>query len=329
MKVLMIGGTGLISTAVVEESLHRGIDVFLLNRGKNKANFSRETHQFIADINDEDVVKKVIGQHTFDVIVDFIAFKVEDVKRDYRLFKNKTKQYVFISSASAYQKPLPKLPITEDIPLDNKFWKYSQNKKYCEEFLLQINDPGFNVTIIRPSHTYSNKSLIFQLKSGKHPFTLIDRMLNHKPIIIPDDGLSKWTLTYHKDFAKGFVDVLGNKDTYQNYYHLTSEKVYTWNQIVYSIYDTLQITPHLIYIPTSEILKVFPEFEGELYGDKYEDAIFDNAKIKSVAPNYTSKTEYTSIVKQVISYYLSHKEEQTVDYDFIDRYDKLIDNYKE
>ncbi len=328
MKVLMIGGTGLISTAVVEEALSRDMDIYLLNRGNNKASFSKPVNHIIADIYDEVGVLKALGEHKFDVIVDFIAFTVDHVKRDYRLFKDKTNQYIFISSASAYQKPLPKLPITEEIPLDNKYWKYSQNKKYCEEYLLGLNDPNFNVTIIRPSHTYNDHGLIFQLKSGTHPYTMIDRMLNHKQIILPDQGESKWTLTYNKDFAKAFVDILGNKDTYQNFYHLTSEKVYTWNEIILSMYKTLKVEPNIVYIPTKEILKYFPEFEGELYGDKYESAIFDNSKIKKVAPNYTSVTEYPDIVKNAINYYLSHEELQKIDHEFIKRYEKLINDYK-
>jgi nucleoside-diphosphate-sugar epimerase len=154
---------------------------------------------------------------------------------------------------------------------------------------------------------------------------MIDRILKDKPIIIPDDGKSLWTLTYNKDFAKGFVDVFGNEKTYQNYYHLTSEKVYTWNQIIQSMYDALGKKPNIIYISTDDILEVFPEFKGELYGDKKEDAVFDNSKIKEVAPNYTSHTEYTDVVKEVIAYYLNHKDSQIIDEKFIEKYEKLIE----
>lgn len=328
MKVLMIGGTGLISTAVVEEALQRDMDVYLLNRGHKNIIFSKPIHSIVADIHDEDAVHKALENEFFDVIIDFIAFSVDHVKRDYRLFKNKTKQYIFISSASAYQKPLPKLPITEDIPLDNKYWAYSRNKQYCETYLQGLNDREFNVTIIRPSHTYNDQGLIFQLKSGTHPYTLIDRMLKNKPIILPDQGESKWTLTYNKDFAKAFVDIFGNEKTYHDFYHLTSDKVYTWNEITHAIYQALDVKPNIIYIPTKDILKHFPEFEGELYGDKYESAIFDNQKIKSVAPNYTSITEYPDIAKLAVNYYLSHKEAQKIDDAFIKRYEKLISEYK-
>lgn len=328
MKILMIGGTGLISTAVVEEALNRDLDVYLLNRGHKKVSFSKEVHQIIADIHDHEGVKKALKNLEFDVIVDFIAFTVDHVKRDYELFKDKTTQYVFISSASAYQKPLPKLPITEDIPLDNKYWGYSQNKKYCEEYLLNLYDPNFKVTIIRPSHTYNDQGLVFQLHSGSHPFTLLDRMLHHKRIVLPDDGNSKWTLTYNKDFAKGFVDVLGNEKTYNDFFHLTSDKVYTWNEITHGIYQALNVKPNIVYIPTKFILKHFPEFEGELYGDKYASTVFDNSKIKSVAPHYTSETEYPDIAKLAVNYYLTDVSKQTIDEAFIKRYEKLIEDYQ-
>lgn len=324
MKILFIGGTGLISTAVVEEALKRDMDVFLLNRGNKEVNFSKSVKTLISDINDEQRVAELLVGHTFDVVIEFFAFTVEHVQRDYRLFKGKTKQYVFISSASAYHKPIPELPITEDIPLENPYWGYSQNKKYAEEYLLSLKDEDFNVTIIRPSHTYNDQSLVFQLKSGQYPYTMIDRILKDKPIIIPDDGKSLWTLTYNKDFAKAFVDVFKNENTYQNYYHLTSEKVYSWNEIIESIYQALNKKPNIIYISTDDILKVFPEFKGELYGDKKEDAIFDNSKIKSVAPNYVSETEYTDIVKNVVNYYLTHKEAQSIDSKFIERYERLM-----
>jgi nucleoside-diphosphate-sugar epimerase len=328
MKILVIGGTGLISTAVVEEALQRDLDVYILNRGHKALTFSKEVKQLVADIHDHGKVKEVLKDHIFDVIIDFIAFTVDHVKRDYELFKDKTTQYIFISSASAYQKPLPKLPITEDIPLDNPYWQYSQNKKHCETYLLNLHDPNFKVTIIRPSHTYNDQSLIFQLKSGSHPFTLIDRMLHQKRIILPDDGNSKWTLTYHKDFSKAFVDIIGNEKAYNEFFHLTSEKVYTWKEITHAIYDALNVKPNIVYIPTEFILKHFPEFEGELYGDKYASAVFDNSKIKNIAPNYTSKTEYPEIAKKAVNYYMSHVEQQTIDEEFIKRYEKLIKDYQ-
>ncbi|MGM0495566.1 MAG: NAD-dependent epimerase/dehydratase family protein [Bacillota bacterium] len=328
MKVLSIGGTGLISTAVSHLAVKRGIDLYVLNRGNNNDVLPKQVKNIICDINNDEAIKKALKGHKFDVVVDWIAFKVEHVKRDYRLFKNITKQYVFISSASAYQKPIPKLPITEDVPLDNPYWNYSKNKQYCEEYLLSIKDSDFNITIIRPSHTYNDTLLIFQLIPWDYPYTILKRMLERKPIVLPDNGKSLWTLTYNYDFAEAFLDVLGNESAYNDYFHLTSDKVYTWTQIANFIYDGLKIEPNIEYIPSSFIIKYFPEVKGELYGDKKDSAVFDNSKIKSIAPNYKSKVEYSDIVKRAVKHYLETPELQKVDKEFDKRYDNLIAEYK-
>lgn len=329
MKVLFIGGTGLISTAVTNQATKRDIKIFVLNRGNQNKKLPKGVTSILCDINNKTAAQETLKDYTFDVVVNWIAYTKDQVKNDYELFKNKTKQYIFISSASAYQKPLPKLPITEDIPLDNKYWEYSQNKQYCEEYLLNIKDENFNVTIIRPSHTYNDQSLIFQLKSSQYPFTILKRMIDQKEIILPDDGTSLWTLTYNYDFAEAFLDMLGNEKTYNNYYHLTSDKVYDWNHLTQAVYDALDVKPRVIHIPTDFILKHFPEFKGELYGDKRESAVFDNSKIKAVAPNYVSKTEYPDIVKRAVKYYLNNKDLQVIDERFIKRYEELIKDYKQ
>ncbi len=328
MKVLFIGGTGIISTAVSKLAIKKGIDLYVLNRGKKNSVLPKKVKCLIGDINNKEEVNKLLEGHYFDSIVQWISYTVEDVKRDYELFKGYTKQYIFISSASAYFKPLPFLPITEEMPLGNKYWEYSENKKKCEEYLLGIHNDDFNVTIIRPSHTYNDKMLISQLKSNKHPYTMINRILKNKEIIIPDEGMNLWTLTYNEDFAYGFIDVLGNQQTYGQYYHLTSNKVYTWERINEMISEALEVTPNIIYIPTEYILKHFPEFLPELYGDKSKSAIFDNTKIKSISPHYRSKTDYDNIVKKAVKYYLSDKDTQIVDVEFDKRYDKLISEYK-
>lgn len=327
MKVLFIGGTGLISTAVTNQAINRGIDLYLLNRGNNNDFLPNKVKTITCDINNLEAVKKELTNQKFDCVVDWIAYTVDHVKRDYNLFKNITQQYIFISSASAYQKPLPKLPITEDIPLDNPYWQYSQNKKYCEEYLLSLNDPNFNVTIIRPSHTYNDFQLVFQLSPWKYPFTILKRMIEKKPIILPDNGTSLWTLTYNEDFASAFLDILGNPLTYNNYYHLTSDKVYTWKQITNFIYDALNIEPNIVFIPTDEILEFFPNLKGELYGDKKDSAVFDNSKIKSVAPNYKSETEYFEIAKRAVKYNLENPEVQVIDKEFNERYNQLINHH--
>lgn len=324
MKVLFIGGTGIISTAVSHVAVNRGIDLYVLNRGSNNDTLPANVHILQADIYHEDQVKQVLAGHFFDAIVEWIAFTVEHVERDVRLFQDHTNQYVFISSASAYQKPLPFLPITEKMPLDNPYWQYSKNKQLCEEYLLDHQTKSFKVTIVRPSHTYNNRMLIGQLKSNAHPYTLLARMKQGKPIIIPDKGMQLWTLTYNYDFAEGFVDVLGNKKTYGTYYHLTSDKVYTWERIQELIAEQLGVPMNVVYIPWDTIFEHFPEFKPEILGDKHKSTIFDNKKIKKVAPNYTSKTEYGDILKECIDYYQTHPELQTIDEEFDRRYDALI-----
>lgn len=328
MKILFIGGSGLISTAVSSTVVKRGHELYVLNRGNQNDKLPKETQFIKGNIKDIQAMEQIMANSFYDVIVDWIAFTEDDVARDYRLFKNHTKQYVFISSASAYQKPLPKLPIIEDIPLDNQFWQYSENKAKCETYLLRLNDPDFNVTIIRPSHTYDEHSIIFQVQPWTHPFTLLKQILDDKPIILPDDGKSKWTLTYNKDFAEGFVDVLGNEKAYNNFYHLTSEKIYTWEQLALKFFQVLKKKPNIIYIPTEKITDFMPELKGPLYGDKKDSAIFDNAKIKEVSKNYTSKTDYLDIIDDAVSYYLNNPDLQSINEEFLKRYNELIEIYK-
>lgn len=328
MKVLFIGGTGIISTAVSKVAIDRGIDLYILNRGHRNDKLPEGAKILVGDIYKPDEVKEVLKGHFFDSIVQWISFTVEHVKRDYLLFKEFTNQYIFISSASAYQKPLPYLPVTEKVPLGNKYWEYSENKKKCEEYLFSIQDPNFHVTVIRPSHTYNEEMLISQLNSGQKPYTLIDRMLHDKPIILPDDGQSLWTLTFNQDFASAFVDVLGNRKTYDDFYHLTGDKVYTWEQINQMICDAVGVKPNVIHIPTDTILQYFPEFRGELYGDKKDSATFDNTKIKEIAPHWLSRTEYGDIVKLAVKRFLDDPNLQEVDEDFNQRYDALIEAYQ-
>lgn len=328
MKVLFIGGTGIISTAVSKEVVKRGIDLYVLNRGNHNDVLPDEATILIADIYNEKQVREVLKGHYFDAIVQWIAFTVEHVERDVELFQSFTDQYIFISSASAYQKPLPFLPVTEDMPLDNPYWQYSKNKQLCEEYLLSQQKDNFHVTIIRPSHTYNEKMLISQLKSNQHPYTMIQRMRDGKPIIIPDEGMQLWTLTYNADFAQAFVDVLGNPETYGEYYHLTSDKVYTWERINEMIAEAVGVTPHVVYIPWDRIFQDFPEFKPEILGDKQKSLIFDNSKIKSVAPNYVSETDYGNIVKLAVEYYDNNPELQSIDEEFNARYDTLIQAYQ-
>ncbi len=329
MKVLFIGGTGLISTAVTKLAIEKGIDLTLLNRGQRSSAFSNQVKQLVCDIYDENAVKEMMKDLHFDAIVDWIAFTVEHVERDYRLFKGHTDQYVFISTASAYQKPIPKLPITEhEVALDNPFWGYSKNKEKCERYLLGLNDQAFPVTIIRPSHTYNLQSVVSQLNSWPHPFTLLNRLKQHKPIIMPDQGKALWTLTFNEDFAHAFLDILGNKKAYNDFYHLTSEKSYTWMELFHMLKKATNSHSPLVYIPIEKIAEKFPDYEGSLLGDMRESALFDNSKIKKVAPHYLSKTGYEDVVHDIVRWYENHPEHQTIDEDFERRYEALVADYQ-
>ena len=328
MKVLFIGGSGLISSAVSELMMKEDFDLYLLNRGNNNTGLPKGIKFLIGDINKEEEVKELIKDKHFDVIVEWIAFTKEHVERDYRLFQGHTEQYVFISSASAYFKPILSYPITEDRPLGNKYWEYSDNKRLCEEYLKTIDDKSFNVTIIRPSHTYNDDKLVSIIKSWSDPYTIIDRLLKGQKIIIPGDGTSLWTLTYNKDFAEAFIKVLGNKKTYGENYHITSNALYTWEQICEVLSDNLGVKPNIIHIPTDFIVKNAPFLEGELLGDKHWSLIFDNSKIKEIAPNYNPLVRYENIAPIAIKRILENKNLQTIDEGFNEWYNKLVKDYE-
>ena len=328
MKVLFIGGSGLISTAVSELLMEEDFDLYLLNRGNNNSGLPKGIKYLIGDINKEKEVKELIEDEHFDVIVDWIAFTKEHVMRDYRLFKGHTNQYIFISSASAYYKPILSYPITEEIPLGNKYWEYSDNKRLCEEYLTSIIDDSFNITIIRPSHTYNDDKIVSVIKSWSDPYTIIDRLLKEDKIIIPGDGTSLWTLTYNQDFAEAFKKVLGNKKTFGETYHITSDFVYTWERINEIICENLGVKPNVIHIPTDFIVKHAPFLTGELLGDKHWSLIFDNSKIKEIASNFKSSTSYEEIAPKAIKRILKNKELQTIDEGFNEWYNRLIKDYE-
>ncbi|MBU1020115.1 MAG: NAD-dependent epimerase/dehydratase family protein [Firmicutes bacterium] len=328
MKVLFIGGSGLISTAVSKLAIKNNVDLYLLNRGNHNDSLPSEVKFIKGDINNVKQIREAIKDYQFDVVVDWIAYNVDQVERDYSLFKGKTKQYIFISSASAYIKPIPTYPITEKTPLGNKYWEYSENKKRCEEYLMSVNSKDFNVTIIRPSHTYNDQKIIAAIKSWGHPYTLIDRILKGKKIIVPGNGKSLWTLTYNEDFAEAFVEVLGNKKTYGESYHITSDFVYTWDHIHNLLYKALDVRPNIVHIPSDFIIKHAPELEGELFGDKDWSLIFDNDKIKQIAPDYKAKTKYEDTVKTAVNRLLTNRDLQTVDEEFNQLMDHIINEYE-
>lgn len=329
-KVLFIGGTGTISKAIVERLIQdSNYEVYLLNRGNRKVDYADKVKQIIADINDEKLVEEKIKDIEFDTICEFIGFTVEQLERDYRLFKNKTKQYIYISSASAYQKPCENYLITEETKLDNPYWQYSRDKKACEEYLLdKYKNEGFPVTIVRPSHTYDERSIPLGVHGNNGSWQVVKRMMEGKPVIIHGDGTSLWHLTFNKDFATGFIGLIGNDKCIGEIYHITGDEVLTWNQIYQIIADTLNVELKPYYV-SSKLLADFGkkyDFVGSLIGDKANSVVFDNSKIKEISPDMKTTIPFKQGCKIALDYILSHPEEcQREDLEFDKFCDDVID----
>lgn len=327
MKALFIGGTGTISTAITTQLAEQGWELYLINRGNRNANLPAEVKVLQADINDEARVAELIADLNFDVVADFIAFVPAQLERNYRLFKDKTKQFIFISSASAYQKPLSDYRINEGTPLSNPYWEYSRNKIACEDYLMKLyREEGFPVTIVRPSHTYDERSVPLGVHGNKGSYQVIKRMLEGKKVIIHGDGTSLWTMTHNSDFAKGFVGLMGNIHAIGEAVQITSEETLTWNQIYRAIAAALGVELKACYV-SSEFLDAASseDFRGSLIGDKANTVVFDNSKIKRLVPGFTCTKRFDQGVREVIDYVLSHPESQEEDKEFDIWCDKVID----
>jgi nucleoside-diphosphate-sugar epimerase len=325
MKVLFIGGTGVISMECSKLAVKKGIDLYLLNRGKSLRGIPEGAKVITGDIHDAESVRLAIANHSFDVVVDWIAFKEEHVKTGYELFNGKTAQYIFISSASVYQKPIPKLPITEETPIENKFWAYSRAKIDCEKFLMKAyKENNFPVTICRPSHTYDKTKN--PLKIDYLPFY---RMKNGKPIIIHDDGNSLWTLTHTKDFAKGFVGLLGKQEAIGEVYQITSDETLTWNEIAKIIAEKAGCELKIAHIPSSFIKQYDDEWAAGLLGDKACSVKFDNSKIKKLVPEFKCSIPFNVGAAEIADWYMNRKENQAIDKTLDVLMDKIIADYKQ
>ena len=285
MKVLFIGGTGFISTSVSRLALAKGLDLYLLNRGLRKPDLSG-AQSLTADIHQPEQVRAALRDLTFDVVVDWIAYTPEDIERDLAIFRGRTRQFVFISSASAYQKPPGHHVIRESTPLHNPYWDYSRNKIACEERLTRAyREEGFPVTIVRPSLTYGDANFPIAL-GGWGCYTLADRLKKGRPIIVHGDGSSLWVVTHAEDFAKGFLGLVGNAQARGEAFHITSDEVLTWNQIYETIADALGVKANIVHMASDFIARVSPSLTGPLLGDKTWSAIFDNSKIKAFVPGF-------------------------------------------
>lgn len=329
MKALFIGGTGTISTDVVALAQQRGWEITLLNRGSKKV--PEGTRSIIADINDEETVAKAIANENYDVVAQFIGYTAEDVQRDIRLFRNKTKQYIFISSASAYQKPLVDYCITESTPLSNPYWQYSRNKIEAEEVLMSAyRSDGFPVTIVRPSHTYNGTKPPVCVHGSKGNWQILKRILDGKPVIIPGDGTSLWTLTHSKDFAKGYVGLMANPHAIGNAFHITIDESMTWNQIYQTIADTLGKPLNALHVPSDFLARHGEnyDFKGELLGDKASTVVFDNSKIKRLVPDFVCNISMADGLRQAVQFMLAHPETQTPDLEFDSWCDRIADSMR-
>ncbi len=328
MKALFIGGTGTISTAISAKLLAAGHDLWLLNRGTRNDVLPPGANIIQADIgNEEDVAFKLSGQ-TFDVVADFIAFTPQQLERDYRLFRGKTKQFIYISSASAYQKPLSDYRINEGTPLSNPYWEYSRNKIAGEELLMRLyREEGFPVTIVRPSHTYSERSVPLGLHGPGGSYQVVKRMLEGKKVVIHGDGTSLWTMTHNRDFANGFVGLMGNIHALGETVQITSDETLTWNQIYQALADALGVELKPCYVSSEFIIASTPaewDLRGSLLGDKANSVVFDNTKLKRLVPGYTAAIRFDQGVRMTVEYVLSHPECQTEDAAFDEWCDKVI-----
>ena len=329
MKVLFIGGTGIISTAVSQLAVDRGIELYLFNRGNSNEFLPRGAKVINGDINNLELAKSLLDKHEFDVVVDWIAFTPEDIERDIELFKNRTKQFIFISSASVYQKPLEHYLITESTPISNPFWEYARNKIASENRLWkEYSNTGFPYTIVRPSFTYGVTLIPAVVTNNKMPMTLIDRIRKGKKVIVPGDGTSLWVMTHNTDFAKGFVGLLGNKDAIGEVFHITSDEVLTWDQIIKTIGEVVGVEPNIIHIPSDLINHYAPNIGAGLLGDKSTSVVFDNSKIKKFVPEFECAVKYKEGISRSFEWLGSHPKYCGIDHETNAVIDKIISKYE-
>ncbi len=332
MKVLFIGGTGNISTETSRLAISKGIDLYHLNRGVSSPEFPG-VKSLAADIKDKEQVRKVLEDHTFDVVVNFIAFTTDDIARDIDIFSGRTRQYIFISSASAYQKPPSHPIITESTPLYNPYWQYSRDKIACEDYLMAAyRNNAFPVTIVRPSHTYD--TVIPAAIGSWTDFTLIDRMRQGKEIIIHGDGNSLWVMTHAEDFAKAFTGLLGNVQAIGHSFHITSDEVLTWNQIYEAMAHAAGVKLNAVHMASDFICEVADKMgmewlRGNLFGDKAQSVIFDNTKIKRFVPGYTATIPFSEGIKRTIAWFDAQESRRVIDEYNNQLLDNVIHAYKQ
>lgn len=327
MKILLIGGTGTISGAIAKVLAQRGDDLTLLNRGNRAEDIPAGAKVIYCDINNEALVAEKLAGECFDAVCQFVGYKPEHVQRDYRLFAGKTKQYIFISSTAAYQKPVVNYRMTEETAFCNPYWDYAREKAACEEFLMQkYREEGFPVTIVRPSHTYGERSVPLAVRGKKGSWQILKRMMEGKKVIIHGDGTNLWTLTHNSDFAKGFVGLIGNPVALGEAFHITSDESVTWNQVYQIVADRLNVPLHAYHVSTDFLSAVNPphDYWGSLMGDKANSVVFDNTKLKKAVPGFQATVSVAEGIANTVDYVLAHPQCQADDPEFDDWCDKVI-----
>jgi nucleoside-diphosphate-sugar epimerase len=323
MKVLFIGGTGIISSACARLAVERGLELTLFNRGESQRAVPAGVRVLTGDIRDREAAAKTLGTERFDVVVDWVAYTPEHIESDLKLFGGRTGQYIFISSASAYQTPPVNLPVSEATLLANPFWGYSRNKIACEERLIRAYREGqLPITIVRPSHTYDRTLL--PMHGG---YTVVERMRRGRKVIVHGDGTSLWVLTHHRDFARGFLGLLGNSQAIGEIFHITSDELLTWNQIYQIVARAAGTEADIVHIPSDFIARHDPEWGSSLLGDKSHSMIFDNSKIKRLVPDFKAAIPFDRGAEEIIAWYDGDPARQVVDQEFDAILDRIIQAY--
>jgi nucleoside-diphosphate-sugar epimerase len=329
MRVLFIGGTGIISTACARLALERGVELTVLNRGRRGA--IHGAAQVTADVGDVTAATRALGTGAWDAVVDFISFTPADIEKRMELLHGRTRQYIFISSASVYQRPVTHYLVTESTPLANPFWQYSRDKIACEERLLRaLRDDGFPIVIVRPSYTYDETVIPLAVNSWSHPYTAVDRMRRGAPAIVPGDGTSLWTNTHNSDFAKGLVGLVGHQSATGHAFHITSDEVLSWNQIYEAVAEAAGVAaPQLVHVASDFIAACLPEKLGSLHGDKATSVVLDNSKIKRFVPDFVATTRFREGIKRSIAWYDADPARRQIDEQANRNWDRLLDAYDE
>jgi nucleoside-diphosphate-sugar epimerase len=322
---LFIGGTGVISSACTREALDAGLEVTVLNRGRSRTHTPPEGADVLtADVRDASAVRAAVGDREFDVVADFLSFTPDHVQQQLDQFAGRTGQYLFISSASAYQTPPARLPITESTPLRNPFWTYSRNKIACEDLLVdKYRQEGLPMTIVRPSHTYDPT-----LPPFGGGWTVVERMRQGREVVVHGDGTSLWTITHHTDFARAFVALLGRREAIGEAFHITSDESPTWNQIYRDVAEAAGVEPRLVHVPSDAVAAADEDLGASLLGDKAHSMVFDNSKIRSIAPTWSARVPFRQGAREIVDWHDADPARRVVDDRLDALYDRLVEAHR-